>query len=113
MRGDDDPRVSRRGRDLRRADCTQREVAERAAAVPALEALLGLEPLGASVDVDLTAGEPLDPRQPVAALAATLGVQEVIGQELRLALGEAELAQLGQGVFGPHLQDPYELLTAP
>jgi hypothetical protein len=37
----------------------------------------------------------------VSLLAPSLGIEEVVGQRLRVALGEAERAQPGQGVFGP------------
>jgi hypothetical protein len=37
----------------------------------------------------------------VSLLAPSLGIEEVVGERLRLRLGEAERAEPGQGVFCP------------
>jgi hypothetical protein len=37
----------------------------------------------------------------VSLLATSLGIEEVVGERLRLALCEAEGTQSGQGVFSP------------
>jgi hypothetical protein len=92
--GDDDPRVRRRVRELRVADRRQRQVAERAAPLPALEARLVVNALGPSVRIDsLERLQPRDPCQPVAFLAAALCVEEVLGERARVPIGEPERAQ--------------------
>ena len=65
-------------------DRGQRQVAERAVAVPALVAGLGEEPSRPRVRVEVGQRlEPLDPREAVAELAAPLGVEEVLGERRR------------------------------
>ena len=84
--GHDQPGVLRRGGELRVADRGQRQVAERAASLPALVARLGHDTLRARSRVEVgQAREPVDAREAVAGLAARLGVHEVVGQGLRVA----------------------------
>ena len=90
----------RRRLDLRHADLRKREVAEGAASVPALVPLLRQQPLRLRDRIDDLCFEPLDPGQTVASLAASFGIEEVVGERLRLVLGEAEGEEPGQGVFG-------------
>jgi hypothetical protein len=91
--GDDDTCMRRRLVELCVADRRQRQVAERAATVPALEAGLVEHALRARVGVDAVERlEPRDPGETVALLAAALGVEEVVGERLRIVLAEAERA---------------------
>jgi hypothetical protein len=85
--------------DLGRADLRQGQVAERAASVPALVALPRQQPLGPGGRIDLLSLQPFDPGETVSLLAPSFGIEEVVGERLRLELGEAERAQPGQGVF--------------
>ena len=87
--------------DLRSADLVQGEVAEGPAPVPALVALLREQPLRRGGGIDLLGLEPLDTREAVPLLSAPLRIEEVVGERLRLRLGEAEGAKPRQGVFGP------------
>jgi hypothetical protein len=87
--------------DLRRADLGEGEIAERAASVPALVPLLREQSLRLGGGIDVLGLQPFDPREAVSLLAAPLRIEEVIGERLRLTLGEAEGAKPGQGVFGP------------
>jgi hypothetical protein len=93
--------VLRRRFDLRRADLRKCEVAEGAASVPALVPLLREQLLRLRDRIDSLCFQPLDPGETVTSLAASLGIEEVVGERLRLALGEAEGAQPGQGVLCP------------
>ena len=100
--------MGRWGREHRVADRGEREVAERAGAVPALVCLVGVERLGPCVRIDVRKGlEPVDPREPVARLAARLGVEKVVGERGGVGIGEAEGAQpvqrLGQERTGSAL----------
>ena len=72
----------------------------RPASVPALVPLFRQQPLRLRDRIDVLRFEPLDPGQTVASLAASFGIEEVVGERLGLALSEAEGAQPGQGVFG-------------
>ena len=86
MRGDDHPRSLRRIGELRLDDRRERQVAERAASVPALVAALGDLNLGPGGRIEIRQRrEPVDPRQPVPGPAPPLGVEEVIGERLRVA----------------------------
>ena len=72
-----------RRRELRRDDRGERQVAERAGAVPALVLRLRDDALRARRRVELRPRlEPLDPREPVARLAVRLGGEEVVGEGL-------------------------------
>jgi hypothetical protein len=93
--------VPRRRLDLGRADLREGQVAERAAAVPALVAFRGQQLLRLGGGVDGLGLQPFDPSEAVSLLAPSLGIEEVVGERLRLPLGEAEGTQPGQGVFGP------------
>src|SRR5204862_4608866 len=94
VRGDDDARAFGQLRELRVAHGLEREVAERAPAVPALVALLGDDPLRPRVRPQVGKRlEPLDSRVPVPELAAALGVVEVVEERLRVGLAEAEPAE--------------------
>ena len=86
--------------DLGRADRCERQVAEGAASVPALVSLFREQPLRLSGRIDVLGLQPLDPGEAVPLLAPPFGVKEVVGEGLRLALGEAEGAQPGQSVVG-------------
>jgi hypothetical protein len=70
-------------------------------AVPAFVAVLRQQSLGLGGRIDRLRLQPFDPGEAVSLLAPSLGIEEVVGQRLRVALGEAERAQPGQGVFGP------------
>ena len=86
--------------ELRIDDRGERQVAERAVAVPALVAGLGDQPVGARVRLQVAERlEPVDPAEPVAELAARLGVEEVLGERRRVRLGEAEG---GDPLLRPH-----------
>ncbi len=100
---DDEARVRGRPLELRAHDPPEDEVADRAAAVPALEALVLLEQrrLGSRV-VALELLEPRDPRVAVSLLAALLGSVEVRPQLLRVGLSEAERAQPAQALVSVH-----------
>ena len=92
--GDDDTRVVGRRGELCVADRRQREIAERTAPVPPLEARLVGDELGTSRGIEIfEGGEPLDPREAVATLPASLGGEEVVGECLRVAFVEAEARQ--------------------
>jgi hypothetical protein len=95
VRGDDDPRRRRRLRELSFDDSRERQVAERAVPVPALEPGLGADPsrLGARIEVGQRR-QPVDTRDPVARPAAALGVLEMVREKARIRLGEPELPEL-------------------
>jgi hypothetical protein len=93
--------VPRRRFDLGRANLREGQVAERAAPVPAFVALLRQQPLGTGGRIDRLGLQPFDPGEAVSLLAPSLGIEEVVGERLRLRLGEAERAEPGQGVFCP------------
>src|SRR5262249_35518151 len=76
------------------ADRGERQVAEGATTVPALEARLVEHPLRPGVRIDAVERlEPRDPGEAVTLFAAVLGVEEVVGERLRVALAEAERAE--------------------
>ena len=86
MRGDDHARPLRWIGKLRLDDRGECEVAERATPVPALVAALcdlDLRPRGR---VEIRQGrKPVDAREPVPGPAPPLGVEEVVGERLRVA----------------------------
>jgi hypothetical protein len=92
-REDDPPSFGRLG-ELCLDDPCKRHVPERAFAVPALVAGLGGQAarVGSWVELDLT--EPRDPGDPVTRPATAIGVLEVVCQNPRLGLAEAELPEL-------------------
>src|SRR5207237_8619430 len=93
LRGNDDARVRRRIAELHLADRSERQVAERAAAIPVLVALLGREPLRPRVGTQVGQRlQPLDPREAVPVLAAPLRIGEVLDERPRVGLAEAEPA---------------------
>jgi hypothetical protein len=92
--------VLRRRFDLPHADLREREVAEGTASVPALVPLLGEQALRLGGGIDVLRLQPRDSRKSVSFLAASFGIEKVVGERLRVALREAEDAQPGQGVFG-------------
>ncbi len=80
---DDEPGLVGRLGELRAHDRVERQVAERSAALPALVARLRHDTLRAGPRLDpLQRLEPLDPREPVAELPPTLGVEEVRREHL-------------------------------
>ena len=92
--------MCRRVRELRIADRRKREIAEGTVAVPALVAGLGVEPLRPRVRLQVAERlEPVDPAEPVAELAARLGVEEVLAEGRRVGLGEPER---GDPLLRPH-----------
>ena len=92
--GDDQPGGLRRILQLAGADRGQRQVAQRAAPLPALVAALCDDALGRRARVDVRQSlEPIHARETVAALAATFRVLEVIGKRLGVGGGEAESGQ--------------------
>jgi len=100
---DDEARMRGRPRELSAHDVPEHEVADRARAVPALEALLVLDQprLGRRV-VALELLEPWDPRMPVPLLAAPLGCVEVRPELLRVGLRKAELPQPAESLVSVH-----------
>ena len=90
----------RRRFDLPPADLREREVAEGAASIPALVPLLSEQPLRLGGRNDVLRLQPRDSRKAVAFLTAPFGIDKVVGERLGFALGIAEGAQPGQGVFG-------------
>jgi hypothetical protein len=79
--GDDHARPLRRVGKLRFDDLRERQVAERAAPVPALVAALGDLDLGLGVRVEIRQRrEPLDARESMTCAAAPLGVEKVVGE---------------------------------
>jgi hypothetical protein len=89
--GDDQPCRLGRIVELAVADRSERQVAERAAPFPALVARLSDDALRLGRGIEAVERlEPLDPGEPVPALAAALGVQEVIGERARIGGREAE-----------------------
>ncbi len=88
--GDDDPGMRRRTRERRPDDLVQHEVAERAAAVPALEALFRDQPVGPRAGVDLEPLEPVDAREAVSHLPPSLGVGEVLDEHVDGSVGKPE-----------------------
>jgi len=114
VRGDDDLRGRRRPLDEPVADRAQGQVAERAAAVPALEPRRLGDTLGQRRRVDVRErGEPLDPRESVSALPAALRIEEVIREQLRVRLGEAERADPGTDLVRCHERRVYGILIRP
>ena len=94
---DDDARARRGRGELGVDDRRERQVAERAAALPALVALVRDDALGTRGRVELgQRGEPVDPRGAVALAAARVGVEEVVGEDAGLALGEPERPQAAE-----------------
>ena len=111
---DDEPRRRGRTLELRAHDAGEHEVADRAAAVPALEALRLLEQrrLGTRV----VALEPLEPRNAcmtVPLLPPALRRVEVHPQLLRIGLAEAERAQPAQALLSVHGTSRQGWTTAP
>jgi hypothetical protein len=102
VRGDDDPSVLGRRLDLSAANLGERHIPERAATIPALEAVSGEESLGSRVGIELLLGEPLDPGESVARLPAALRVEEVPGEDLRFPLSEAEVSKPRYRLVGAH-----------
>ena len=94
VRRHDYPGVLGRLREQRVADRREREVAERAAAVPALEAGAGEDELGPRRWIEaLERREPVDAREAVPELPPPLGVEEVVGERPRVGVGEPERGQ--------------------
>jgi len=92
--GDDDSRTLRWIGQLRLDDARQRDVTERAAPVPTLEADLGEYALRARRRIQIRKRrEPLDPGDAVSAPPARVGVDEVIGEYDGVRLVESECAQ--------------------
>src|SRR5207248_1574677 len=72
-------------------DRGERQVAERAAPLPALVTSLGDHALGLRARVEtLQRLEPLDACEAVPTLAAPLGIEEVVGERPRVLVGEAD-----------------------
>src|SRR5206468_12692105 len=86
----------------RGADRREREVAERAVAVPVLESGERSHLLRLRARVELERLEPLDPRIAVTRFAAPLCVVEVVEERLRVALVEAERPQALERLVRPH-----------
>ena len=83
-----------RVRQLSVDDASQRDVAERSPTLPALEAGLGGRPLWPGGRVELRQGrEPADSRDAVPPLAPRVGVQEMVGENSRVRVVEAERSQ--------------------
>ena len=100
---DDEPRGRGRVLDLALDHPAEREIADGAVPVPALEACDVLEePRLAGGVVALERLEPRDPRVPVAQLAALLGVVEMPPENLGIRGGEAERAEPGQPLVTLH-----------
>src|SRR5438477_10609566 len=100
---DHEARVRGRALELRADDAPEHEVADRTAAVPALEAVLLLEQL--RLRGRFVALEPLEPgdaRVAVSLLAPALGPVEVRPELLRIGLPEAERAQPSQAFVSVH-----------
>jgi hypothetical protein len=96
---DDDARVLRWIGELRVADRGEREVADRAPSLPALEPALGEDALGPGRRIEAReGGEPFDTRQPVTGLAAAFCIEEVLGEDGGVALLEPERPQPGEDV---------------
>ena len=90
---DHDARALRRMVERRTHDLLEHEVAERPVAVPALEALLGLDEHGTGGRIDVDGREPLDPREAVPSLATPLRVCEVSDESVRVRRFQAERDQ--------------------
>jgi hypothetical protein len=91
---DDQPRPVGRLRELGLDDRVHGEVADRAVPVPALVAGLGDEPPRPRPRRELAPLlEAADPQDSVARAAETLGGEEVVGQDVRVAVVEAERRQ--------------------
>jgi len=89
----DQPRGLGRILELACADRSERQVAERAAALPALETSLGEDALGFRSRVE--AGqrlEPVDTREPMPSFASPLRVEKVVGKCAGVLFGETERA---------------------
>jgi hypothetical protein len=111
---DDEPRVLRRSGQLRLDDGRERQVAERAAALPALVALVRDDPLRPRGRVQVgERRQPVDAREAVALLATRLGVEEVVGEDTRIALVESERPQAAVDVLGAQLWTSGSGLTMP
>jgi len=83
VRGNDHARPFRRIGKLSLHDCGESQVAQRAAAVPALVPALGDLDLGPRRRVEIRQRrEPVDARETVAGAATPLGVEEVVGERL-------------------------------
>ena len=96
--------MRRRGGELGLDDRRERQVAERAAARPTLVGIIRQDALGTGARVELgQGGDPVDPRGAVALAAPGVGVGEVVGQDPRLSLGEAERLQPADGVLDAQL----------
>src|SRR5207253_10148693 len=90
----DEPRSFGRIVQLSVADRGERQVAQRAAPLPALVTSLGDDALGLGAGVEtLQRLEPLDPCEAVPTVAAPLGIEEVVGERSRILVGEAERAE--------------------
>src|SRR5207249_4149598 len=101
---DDDARVRGRIGELRVADRRERQVAERAAAVPSLVTRLRDDAFRGRRRIDVRQRrQPVDAAEAVAALPATLGVEEVVGKRLRIALREAESGETRGGLHRPRI----------
>jgi hypothetical protein len=75
-------------------DASQRDVAERSATLPALEAGLGDRPFRPSGGVELRQGrEPADTGDAMSSLAARVGVQEMVGENGGVRVVEPERSQ--------------------
>ena len=88
---DDQPRSLGRVLELARADRREREVAECAAALPALVAALRDDTFGRGSRIEAGQSlEPFDTSKPVSALAAPLGVEKVVGKRAGVLFRETE-----------------------
>jgi len=106
---DDQARGLGRILELACADRRKRQIPERAAALPALVAGLGDYALGLRGGIEACQRlEPLDTCETVAALAAPLGIQKVVGKRARVLFRETErtdpLLDLHRG------EDTYEMV---
>ena len=89
--GDDHARVLRRVRQLSLDDARERDVAERAAALPPFEPRPIDDALGLRLRIEpRERREPADARDAVTALPPRIGVEEVVREDGGIGLGEAE-----------------------
>lgn len=95
MRGDHEPCPLGRLGHLSLDDARERQVPDRAVAVPALVSGFGRDPtrLGASIEIRQRR-QPADPRDAVARTAAAVRVLEVVGKSPRVGLREADRREL-------------------
>src|SRR6188472_2119052 len=100
---DDETRMCRRALELDADDAAEHEIADRAAAVPALEPVLLLQQLRLGRGVEsLEPFEPGNPRVTVTLLPTALRPVEVRPQLLRVGLAEAESPQPAEALLSVH-----------